>query len=330
MIYIVILNWNGWEDTISCLKSIFQLVECEYRVVVCDNNSENNSYNEIKDWILSEKNSNPYLKRTNLKCINASNENEYSIQENDFFLLQNGKNLGFAGGMNAGIGLALKDPRMKYVWILNNDTEVDKYALSALVKHAKSDSRIGICGSTLLYHDQPNIIQAVGGKYNSYLGTIEHILGHMQYSEALCKSINADEFDYIVGAAMLVSKEFLEQVGLMDEGYFIYFEELDWAMRAKRANPRFKLGYAADSIVVHKEGASIGSSTQKKGRRSAFADGYSLRNRLIFSKKFFPNRIVHVRLCIFLSAFRRFAQGDIPAGLRALTASFGNVICCKK
>ncbi|MFC7419986.1 glycosyltransferase [Iodobacter arcticus] len=307
------------------MSSLFKLVDCEYRIVICDNNSDNNSYYEIKNWILSEKEKNSYLNAMDLKCINVLNNESYCIESNDLFLLQTGKNLGFAGGMNVGIRVALEDPRMEYVWILNNDTEVDKNALSALIKHAKSDCRIGICGSTLLYHDQPNVIQAVGGKYNSYLGTIKHILGHRQYSEKLCLSIDVNDMDYIVGAAMLVSKEFIEKIGLMDESYFIYFEELDWATRAKRFDPVFKLGYAAKSIVLHKEGASIGSGSKRNGKRQSFSDTYALRNRIAFSNKFYKNRVFFVKFFILLSSMSRMIKCDFDAALRAFKVVMGRL-----
>lgn len=197
-VYIVILNWNGYKDTIACLESIKKLKYNNFAVIVCDNASTDNSLEYISAWI--------------------DKENKLKAR-----LIVNKDNLGFAGGNNVGISEALKDLSTEYIWILNNDTEVDVLALDKLVNKMMSNTAIGICGSKLIYWYDHKTIQGYGGKYNKYLG----IPNSIKASSEIAK------MNYPIGASMLVSRKFLNDVGLMCEDYFLYFEELDWSLRGK-------------------------------------------------------------------------------------------------
>lgn len=296
MIYVILVNWNSWHYTQECIKSLTKIVDIELKIIVCDNNSSDQSVqklNELRDT----------LPIGYLQVVNT------------------GGNLGFAGGNNVGIKIALSDPRTSYIWILNNDTTVDQFALSKLVEMMQSDQNIGICGSTLLFAHDPHIIQAVGGKYNSWLGLSSHILGGIPYSVELCDQINPDTFDYVVGASMLVSRRFIEEVGLMDEQYFLYCEELDWATRAKIAG--YKLGYAPLSLIYHKEGGTTGSASYlKRSSRSSIADHCSLRSHLIYSIKFYPLRHIIVRGTYLIKFITRIIRLDWIGSARTLYAMF--------
>ncbi|AXK39033.1 glycosyltransferase family 2 protein [Crenobacter cavernae] len=296
MIYTILVNWNGGEETIASLSSLMKLNVDKFHVLVCDNNSTDESLEKLNNWVTEHK----------LTCVS---------------ILQTGHNLGFAGGNNVGIKVALKDPETTHIWLLNNDTLVDEKALTAMLQVMEKDPQIGICGSTLLYEHDPKAIQAVGGYYNSWLGISSHALGGEPYSAELCKSVDPGKFDYIVGASMLVSREFIEKVGLMDEQYFLYCEELDWATRAKRAG--FKLGYAPQSIVYHKEGATTGSAAHiRRKARSEFADRCALRSHLIYARKFHPVRKWTVWLFYIVKSIKRLMQGDIRGSARVLACFF--------
>ena len=105
---------------------------------------------------------------------------------------------------------------------------------------------------------------------------------------------------------MLVSRSFLDQVGLMREDYFLYFEELDWA---KRGRPQFELGIAPTSHVYHKEGASIGSSTSRE-KRSSLSERYLSRNRILFTRRYYPKSLPSVFFWVYAAAFLRLLKGD--------------------
>lgn len=260
MVYVVVLNWNGASDTIVCLKSLARLHAPLPKVLVCDNASTDDSWARLQDY--------------------ASSQNLLDIQ-----LINTGANLGFSGGNNVGLRAALSDPAMEFVWILNNDTEVAPDALAALMRYMNGHPNAGICGSTLLYMHNPEYIQAVGGQYNLWLGTSRHVLGKKRYTRVLCQSVDPLTLDYVVGASMFVRRSVLENVGLMSEDFFLYSEEIDWAYRLKRCLPAQTLGYAPESLVYHKEGASTGSNDWQEKAYSYLSDYFFITSRLKFARK---------------------------------------------
>lgn len=266
-VYIIILNYNGWNDTICCLESIFKLNYNSYSVVVCDNCSTDDSENKILEW-----------KDKNL--------------DKPFKYIQVQKNLGYAGGNNQGIKYVLTKGDMDYIWVLNNDTVVDKDALTRLIEKMRSDKKIGMCGSKLVSYYNHSLIQGYGGTLNKWFGISKHIVDKNNISNMF----------YVIGASMFVSKKFLDQIGLMNEEYFLYYEETDWAIRAKK---RFKIDCAIDSIVYHKEGASIGANSWDVNNKSILADYFAIRNRILFMKKYYPCRLPIVYIGVIIAIFNR-------------------------
>ena len=298
MVYVILLNWNGAQDTIDCLKSLAGLQGVLPKVIVCDNASSDDSWSRLGAYVASE---------TRL----------------DIQLVQTGANLGFAGGNNVGLRIALSDPTMDFVWLLNNDTIVDSGALPALERYMKQHPEVGLCGSTLLYADDPGRIQAVGGRYNPWLSTSEHMLGHQVYSEALCRSVNPDDMDYVVGASMFARRSFLDRVGMMTEEYFLYYEEIDWATRMKRLLPEMRLGYSSDSLVYHKEGASTQASDRVNKTYRYFSDYFFITSRLKFSRKYYPMHSLVVQASMLIVALRRVRVGHFRSALVAFFCFLG-------
>lgn len=283
MVYLVILNWNGSDDTIACLESLRHLKALSPKVVVCDNASSDNSWAKLKAY--------------------SATQAELDIQ-----LLQTGANLGYAGGNNVGIQYALSDPAMQYVWLLNNDTVVEPEALKALARYMSQHPDVGVCGSTLCYFNTPDVIQAVGGKYDRWLGRSEHILGHEKFDLAACRSVNVEQLDYVVGASMFIRRKALERVGLLSEDYFLYCEEIDWATRMRREVPEYKVGYAPESIVYHREGASTGANDQGKKTYRYFSDYFFITSRLKFARKYYPFRSLVVQASMLPVALSRMKR----------------------
>jgi GT2 family glycosyltransferase len=179
----------------------------------------------------------------------------------------------------------------------------------------------GICGSTLLHYHDPRRIQALGGSsYNPWLGRGRHISGGLPADKSTIQpSAVESDLSYVVGASMLVRRRFLEEVGLMSEHYFLYFEELDWALRARS---RFSLAYSPNSVVYHKEGASTGSSALAV-RRSRLADFYSSRNRMLITRKYFPWAVIPTGAILALKALSSLMRGEL-AGFGALMKGLGS------
>lgn len=302
MIYILILNWNGWRDTIECLESMFRLDYPSYRVIVCDNGSEDGSLERIKAWAdgcldvaLPKDNPLRHLSFPPVPKPIPYVEYERALAEKGgdpkdadkpLILVQTGGNLGFAGGNNVGLRYALARSDFDYVWLLNNDTVIQVDALTHMVRRMEEGPRAGMCGSTLLYYHEPDRVQVLGGaRYSKWLGVTRHI-GLLQPADL---PVNTDYIErrmsYVAGASMLVSRSFLYEIGLMCEDYFMYYEELDWALRSRR---EFGLAYAYNAIVYHKEGASTGATARQLNEKSWISDYHSVRNRLVLTRKFVP------------------------------------------
>lgn len=254
-VHVILVNWNGWRDTVECVASLEGLDYPNVHIVIVDNGSTNDSLRELRR-----------------RCPGHT-------------LLESEHNRGFAGGTNLGIRHAM-EREADYLWVLNNDTIAEPGSLDALVRRMEGDRRTGICGSRLVYHDRPDVLQALGGgTYNRWLGITRYLGdGAPARMEVDAEEIE-ERLEFVSGASMLVSRRFVEEVGLMNEEYFLYYEELDWA---ERADGRFGLGFAPDSVVYHKQGASIKANTLQRNRRSRAADYYQLRNRLRFTRNHHP------------------------------------------
>ena len=338
-VYIVLLNWNGWQDTIECLESVFRLDYANYRVIVCDNDSTDGSLEYIKAWAENRLDvyvsldnplrhlSHPLVSKEISYCQYYRNEAESGGSANDLdnplVLIQTGANLGFAGGNNVGLRYVVARNDFEYVWLLNNDTVVESNALSKLVGKADfykaNYQQIGIIGSKLMYYHAPELIQGVGGTYNKYFATSNHIGVFDQDTGQFDNEEIVQQTDYPLGASMFVSVPFIADVGLMCEDYFLYFEELDWTLRGKLKGWQF--GYCWQSRVFHKEGGSIGSSS-KGDQKSELSDFYGLRNRIMFTKKFFPEFLWFVRLGFVAVLFNRVRRCQFGRVVKVLSLVF--------
>lgn len=250
LVSIIILNWNRWKDTIECVESCSKLSYPTFRILIVDNGSTDGS-----EAILRKR-------------------------FPDIEFIQTHANLGFAGN-NVGIRYALEQGA-DYVWLLNNDTVVDVEALSALVQVAESDKTLGMVGSKIFYHDNPRLLWYAGAELDphrpyrlAHRGVNEEERGH--YDEIV-------ETGYVTGCSLLARREMIDSIGLLDEDFFLYFEDTDWNARAKAAG--WKLVYNPHSLVYHKVSMSVG------GQASPLMYYYSARNLLYFVKRHFPGRFL--------------------------------------
>lgn len=319
--YIILLNWNGWQDTVACLESVLRLDHSHLQIIVCDNASTDGSIEKIREWAAGQINID--LSKTPLKT-NANSHARAPVKlieydrctaemggnrasDSNIVLIQTGANLGFAGGNNVGIRYALARGDADFVWLLNNDTVVPSNSLSKLLEVAVQREHIGIVGSTLCYYGQPDRIQAQGGgSFNPWHAMSRHIGEGEKYRPLSTDEVARIEREmaYVVGASMLVSRAFLEEVGLMQEDYFLYFEEMDWAERGRRCHQPYQLAYASKSIVYHKVGAAAGTHS-----RSLFSLRYLTKNRLRFMKRFYPTMLGPARLRLLWECAKSVPKG---------------------
>lgn len=235
-VFVILLNWNRWRDTVECLQSLKALEYSNVSVVVVDNGSTDSSVEHIR------------------------------VAAPDVVLLETGKNLGFAGGNNVGIRYALREGA-DFLWLLNNDTTVNPSTLSDMIHSAQTQFRVGAVGSVLYYMDEPERVQAWGGgQVNGWMGTSRH---HVQPVPDEC-------LQYLTGASILLRRESLEEIGLLDDRFFMYWEDTDLGFRLRKSG--WNLTVAPEAKVWHKESASL-------GKRSALLDTYFNRSAVVFFRR---------------------------------------------
>jgi len=234
---IIILNWNGLKDTIKCLESLKKITYPNYEVIVVDNGSEGNDADILEE------------------------------QYKDYIrVIRNKENLGFAGGNNVGIRKVLEEGKSEYILLLNNDTIVKENFLDELIKYY--DYKTGICAPLILNFYNQNEIWSSGGKFNIFTGT---------YSNDTKRNKGAQkETDFISGCCWLVRIDVFKKVGLLDEKYFLYSEDVDFCYRLRQQG--YKLKVILSSIIFHK----VSESTKNK---SSIRYYYFHRSKLIFINK---------------------------------------------
>lgn len=330
-VYIVLVNWNGWHDTILCLESVLRLDYRNFTVVVCDNASHDGSLEHIQRWCqgeLAAAGGNPELAQLTSPPVPKPIPHVLLGREpaergdgpaSRVVLVQTGHNLGFAGGNNVGFRYALARGDAGYVWALNNDTVVPPDALAALVTRMADDATIGMCGSTVLYMDEPTVVQAYGGaSYQPWTAAVSHIgMGESfrQLRESEARAIES-RLSYVLGASMLTSRRFLEAVGLMQDDYFLFFEEIDWAERACQRG--FRLGYAVASVVYHRAGAATGSKIE-----TPFSVYLINRNRLRFVARFHRGFLAVNYLELWIDVAKALVKGRWQKAMAVACALLG-------
>lgn len=272
-VYIILVNYNGINDTIECIESLKKINYSNYKIIIIDNGSSDNSVNILREKYNSE-----------IKIIDLK------------------KNYGFAGGNNIGINMALNE-NIDYVLLLNNDTVVEKNFLKELVILAENNKQIGVVGGKIYYFDDKKKIWYAGAKINTLTGKTKHI-GVDEYDKGQYDKIS--ETDYVTGCMMLVSTNVIKRVGNMDESYFLYYEETDWSVRIKNAG--YKLIYQPNSIIYHKVSRSTKKINHVMGyyydRNSYY---FVMKNYGILNKSFM---YVYKRGFLVIKYFKGFIQGN--------------------
>jgi GT2 family glycosyltransferase len=245
LVYVVVLNWNGWRDTVRCLASLRASDYPGLHVVVVDNGSTDGSPEHLAPLLEA-----PWGE-----------------------LVQAGRNLGFTGGANLGLRLAL-ERGAAYVFLLNNDAAVAPNCITALVQAAERRPEAGFIGPKIVWAQEPERIWSAGMSVAWHRATIE--AHHNAPDDGRfddCRIVQG-----LSGCALLVKRAVLERVGLLDERYFAYYEDLDWCLRARPAG--FRCLYVGRARVAHVGSATSNPNTGRS--RSAFFNYYAARNILLF------------------------------------------------
>lgn len=302
---VVILNHNGWQDTVACAESVLASVSPPTWLIIVDNASADGSTRWLRHWAAGRMEfalaelgvSTPRHKP--LSLVELDDAQLDAGEAAPLVLLQLQRNRGYAAGMNAGIRLLMRWGA-DAIWLLNNDTIVEKQALGAMAKRLFSKSRPGLCGSLVRYRENGLVQCCAGGRTNRWTG-LSVLEGNCQLAEkvtSLAPETVEDRLNFIYGASVMASRAFIERVGLLDERYFLYCEEQDWSYRA---GGRFDFAYASGAVVWHKEGATSGFSRASINPRRLLD---LTRSRLLLTATHTPVALPSVCLSIVYAAAR--------------------------
>jgi GT2 family glycosyltransferase len=317
-VYIVLVNYNNYWDTIECLESLLKSDYSNFQIFVIDNSSNSSSIENLSNWITYN----------NYQSINTGfkdlvfplerkpidhtiiSETEFNgskeLYENRIIIIH-AKNNGFAAANNIALKYILVNgTNSSFTWILNNDTVVEKNTLHNLVAfYNDNPDKLYVVGAKLKYYDKPYLLQAIAGKYNIWIGRHSHV-GDGEKDSGQFDNYKFAKTDYIVGASVFLPKSFVELAGLMCEDYFLYFEELDWFRNGFKNG--FTMALAKNAIVYHKEGASIIGNADPE-RDTFMAEYYSITNRVRFIKKWYPYCLPTIMVGVFFALIKRILKG---------------------
>jgi GT2 family glycosyltransferase len=338
-VYIILLNYNGFLDTMECLESILKLDYENFQILVIDNSETPTSFENLTNWALG----NIQVKETAFENLvfpleqkpvsfGKTTEDEFLSKELNYKIVfvKANQNRGFSAGNNIALKYILKfGKKDSYIWLLNNDTLVDKEALSVIVgQMSLHQEEKCIYGTPLLDYYNPTTIQLIGGVYNKQTGLSSH------FGEGNAKDdyeTNFDEvvkkIDYPTGASMQIKMPFLRKLGLLNEDYFLFFEELDWVSRAKVIGGKVLiLNYFG---VFHKQGGSTKSKFKEK--KSEFIDLGFLNSRILFARKFNKANLPLIQLSILtLTLGKRVLQGNFKSIPKIIRLVFKEKLTCNK
>ncbi len=242
LVSVITVNYNQSAVTCELLKSLQKVSYPRVEVIVVDNGSPSDTPDRIKELYP------------------------------DTILIRSSENLGFAGGNNLGIMQA----QGKYLFFLNNDTEVVPGVMEPMVELLEKDPGIGAVSPKIKYFDAPDLLQYAGFTRMNPWTVRNKAVGYKQPDAPAFDQVSVT--NSIHGAAMMIPRHVVDQIGMMPEIYFLYYEEHDWAEMIKRAG--YKIYYQPATFILHKESVST-------GRNSPFITYYLTRNRLLFARRNF-------------------------------------------
>ncbi len=244
---VIVLNWNGGADTLQCVRSLLEQEYESFGIIVVDNASSDGSVNLLENRLEGE-------------------SVEYVLNDDNY---------GFSGGNNRGMLHALA-AETKYVMLVNNDTVVkDRLLIKKMVDAFQQDQRIGLACPTIYYAQPAGKPWYAGASYSLWLGGGKHI-------QTLPSSMGVTDTGYATGCCVMASRSAIEDVGLLDDVFFLYHEDVDWSLRMKARS--WRVVYVPQAEIVHKVSQSSRDLTGR-GAYSPEAVYYKARNRILLIRK---------------------------------------------
>ena len=239
---IIIVNWKQYELTKSCLSTLKSSKFNDFQIILIDNESNQKDLNDLKNQF------------DQVKTFTSE------------------KNLGFTGANNIGINYAIKN-QFEYVMLLNNDTEIDKNFINPLLEAFQKYNKLGAVQPVIMNFYQNKKVWNAGGNLNKFFG----------YTSVIKKPkyINR-KIDWITGCCILIKTVVIKKVGLLDENFFAYYEDVDWSIRIKKAG--YDLAVVKSSLIYH-HGSKASKNESSEGTLSPFVHYLNIRNHIFLLRK---------------------------------------------
>jgi GT2 family glycosyltransferase len=308
-VVLVVVHYRTPQDTLECLESIVRLAvpyDVRHQVVVVENGSEDESWRDLLQWRRAQVSLWSMEFGSNDLPAGVVEASSCQLVDNgwEITMMRAADNRGYAAGANLGMRFGARDGTATDFWVLNSDLILDPESLRHLLRNSEG-RKPAIYGATLLYVDDPSLVQAAGGAvYLAPLGRSRHF-GKRRHLNDLPEK--TPHFDYIVGAALFFPRRVLEEIGYLPEDFFIYFEETEWAARARARH--IELVWVREARLIHKEGRSTGASARFR-RLSDLSFRYVVRNSLLFTETRYPFWLTTVLLFNLYECIRHLGYGD--------------------
>ena len=248
-IAVILVNWKKYNLTSKCIDSLKKSNYKNFKIILVDNEYSEKSLIDLRN------------------------------KHKELIVFKEKNNLGFAGGNNIGIRYALEND-YDYIMLLNNDTEVTQNFILPLVERIEKDHSLGAVQPLILNFSNKSIIWNAGGKLNKFLGLTSTRLNNNKLNSSI---VFDDYTDWISGCCILIKSETLTKVGLLDEKFFNYYEDVDWSLRMK--NLGYDLGFVKESIIYHHGSSSSKNKKTKEGVISSKIHYFNIRNHILLLKK---------------------------------------------
>ena len=248
-IAVILVNWKKYNLTSKCIDSLNKSNYKNFKIILVDNEYSEKSLIDLRN------------------------------KHKELIVFKEKNNLGFAGGNNIGIRYALEND-YDYIMLLNNDTEVTENFILPLVERIEKDHSLGAVQPLILNFSNKSIIWNAGGKLNKFLGLTSTRLNNNKLNSSI---VFNDFTDWISGCGILIKSEIVKKIGLLDEKFFTYYEDVDWSLRMK--NLGYDLGFVKESIIYHHGSSSSKNKKTKEGVISSKIHYFNIRNHILLLKK---------------------------------------------
>jgi N-acetylglucosaminyl-diphospho-decaprenol L-rhamnosyltransferase len=325
---VVVVSYAMPEDVIACLRALCRMwPDPKFEVFIAENGGAA-AFDQLINALSNEPRTEATPPDVALPSPKSTRAARFTTMREDgssgpcIHLAEMSENLGYAGGVNAWLRPLLQLDGWRGAWVLNPDTEPEPDALSELVGYAARKAK-SMVGSRLVLKADRRCVQTRGLSWSRLRGTVIAIDSRAVAVEEPDVSSIEERLDAPSGASIYATRDLIDKVGPMREHYFLYFEDLEWGVRAKRHG--FAVGYANSSIVLHKGGSTIGTAWERRDR-SRLSVYLDLRNRLLFVREHHPLWLPWM-LAVGLAEVAAFAcVGAVPNSAAAFAGLFAGVL----